>query len=235
MLSENTVFRRLPANLNRVELRFLDGIRFGIETADLSFGRLHNLLLEVTQLAASRSDIPERVYPAAIADAWATVDSMHRLKELLKRTPGLKQGTPEVALFVRAADELNGLRNSFHHAREEINQLPPRETAIWGVINWCAPAGDHITMLGLVPGTVTEGNYPALNPLGQIVLPPLDLVTIKAFARTAQLSDLHRKMARLTAHLESKVADRIAGMGGSGCDMLLCLDVHPEPPAVGGS
>ncbi len=235
MLTKNTVFRRLPVNLDRVELRFLEGIRFGIETADLSFRRLCNLLLEVTQLAASRSDIPEGVYPAAIADAWAAVDSMHRLKELLERTPGLKLQTPEVVLFLRAAKELNDLRNSFHHARADFYRLPLHETAIWGVLTWCAPIGDHIAVLGLVPGTIIEGYYPALNPLSQVVQPPLDLVTIKAFAKTAQLSDLHRKMARLAAHLESEVADRIAGMDGSRCDMLVSFDVHPESPAVGGS
>lgn len=235
MLSDDTVFRRLPAKLDHVELRFLDGIRFGIETADLSFRRLYELLVEVTERAASRSEIPAAIYPAAIADAWAAIDSMHRLKELLERTPQLKKNTPEVALFARAAEELNELRNSFHHAREDFHRLSPRETAIWGVVSWCVPAGEHITVLGLVPGTITEGNYPALNPLGKVVQPPVDLIAIKAFGQTAQLSRLHRNLRQLAAHLESEVVNRIVGMNGSRCDMLVCFDVAPTVTADGSS
>ena len=226
MLPTDTIFTRLPAELDRVELRFLDAIRFGIESADLSYRRLCAHLLEVTRLDQVKGELPKGIFTATISDAWAVVDTMHRLKELLERTPRLKQKAPEVALFIRDAEVLNDLRNSFHHAREDFLKMPPNETAIWGVVSWCVPAKDHVKIFSLVPGTVFEGGYPALDPRGHIVVGPLDLVTLTAFTKKAELSGIYRKMARLAAHLEAAVAKRVTGMGGSMCDMCYAIDMH---------
>lgn len=227
MLQDDTIFRRLPDKLDRVELRFLEAIRFGIQSADLSFRRLYSQLLTVTKLHDGKSEIPKEVFPSALADAWAFLDTAHRLKEVIERTPNLKLKAPEIALFMRAVETLNELRNSFHHAREDFFKIDANETAIWGVVAWCVPrAADHGTMFTLVPGTLFEGSYPMLNPIGHTINGPLDMVTLIAFTRRADLSDVYRKMGRLTEHLEIEVVNRTDGMGGSMCDALMSMDMQ---------
>jgi hypothetical protein len=217
MLPEGTIFTRLPDSIDRVELRFLDAIRFGVESADLSYKRLFRQLLDVAKLD-SEARIPASAYTEVMADAWSVVDAMHRLKELLERTPKLK-----------GAGALNELRNSFHHAREDFLALAANHTAVWGIVAWCVPiSANHGRVFNMVPGTLIGGDYAMLNPAGKVVEGPIDLITLTAFTRHANLTDLHRRMAKLVTYLEQAVGDRVAGMSGSICDVLVSMDARNE-------
>jgi hypothetical protein len=226
MLRDDTIFRRLPDKLDRVELRFLEAIRFGIQSADLSYRRLGSQLIGITKLCDEKGEIPKDAFPAAISDAWTFVDAAHRLSEVVERTPNLKLKAPAIALFMRAAETLNELRNSFHHARQDFFAIDVNETAIWGVVAWCVPrSSNHGTIFTLVPGTMFEGNYPMLNPVGHTINGPVDMVTLIAFTRKADLSDIYRKLAGLADHLETELDKRMTGMGGSMCDGLVSADM----------
>ena len=92
---------------------------------------------------------------------------------------------------------------------------------------WCAAAEQEVQMLALAPGTIVDGQYPALNPLGQEVEVPIDLITMKAFGRSAQLSGLHRRIGKLATYLEADLRNRMTGTDGSICDVMFGMTVKP--------
>ena len=88
------------SNLRRV--LFKDGIEYSISMANLSYSRLRADLLALSQNDYSwRKENKETLSKgqvnnykiSALTNAWQIIDSVNRLRELLRQAPGIKHDT----------------------------------------------------------------------------------------------------------------------------------------------
>jgi hypothetical protein len=90
ILAADSPLKRLPTQLNPRQAMFLDAIRFTIEMADFAMERL---LSSLTQLS-SQSPAESRSFSFAVPrllDSWSIIDSVHRLRGLFDKLPGLRK------------------------------------------------------------------------------------------------------------------------------------------------
>jgi len=78
------VFRNIPT-----DLFFIEGIRFSIETADLAYRRLRDTLIVLGTQETADPDSPSTA--SAMLDAWSIIDSLHRLRGLMRNMPGIEK------------------------------------------------------------------------------------------------------------------------------------------------
>jgi len=164
-------------------LLFCDGIRYSIEMARMAYTRLSDTLLTLSTYYL-KPDLPGEEMPfltlSATADAWSIVDCVNRLRNLLGRTPGLKQKSPQLQLFFRKTKDVDELRNSIQHLEGEIaGQYSQQKLFAWGVLSWLVPKGpESCLVLQLCPGTFVEGIRPLVNPVGRLLRQPIDHITL---------------------------------------------------------
>jgi len=91
IIGQESVLRRIPAALARTQSLFIEGIRFSIEMADLAHSRLRETLPPLSRMENPVGESPSSV--SAMLDAWSIVDSLHRLRGLLRHMPGSRDGT----------------------------------------------------------------------------------------------------------------------------------------------
>jgi hypothetical protein len=105
-LDKNRVLRRIPAALARNQALFIEGIRFSIEMADLAHRRLGETLPLLSRMEDPDGESPSNV--SAMLDAWSIVDSLHRLRGLLKHMPGIEKRTriPPIRTFFDATERI---------------------------------------------------------------------------------------------------------------------------------
>jgi len=145
--------RRVPKTVERRTVLFLDGIRYSIESYELAWTRLAQTLDSLNR-STNDADLGPLIV-AATSDAWAMVDSAHRLLRLLNHAPKMKKKEPELQLFRRGTKEIEDLRNFFQHLGSEIAKFLKRSRPLLGTIKWVAPSDDPNERLlyMIVPGT----------------------------------------------------------------------------------
>src|ERR1700722_14623995 len=132
IISEDSPFRRLPADLNAEQAAFLDGVRYAADMVGLSYERLK---LALRKLATEEK--PGQVYfTAAFQDAWSIVDSVHRLRRILGHMPGMTNSTPRYKLFARRTAVAEELRNRIQHLGERLKAVASDGEPVWGTLAW---------------------------------------------------------------------------------------------------
>jgi hypothetical protein len=97
IISDESPFRRMPVDMPRRQILYLDALRLSAEMAALAFDNLHTLLLG---LCERREDSLGDRAVRAILDAYSVIDAVHRFRQLLQATPGLKHNAA-YELFMR--------------------------------------------------------------------------------------------------------------------------------------
>jgi hypothetical protein len=133
----------------------LDGIRYAIAMADLSYGRVRQTLVTAFQEPETRPN-PYKLSTAVFLDAWSMIDSMHRLGKLLWRT-ATWNAIPEVEVFLEAVRPT--FETPFRHADERVRDAAPFPMPgvppLWGTIECLAPGADRTKARSL---SITPGN-----------------------------------------------------------------------------
>ena len=88
LIPDDSPIRRLPDDFSREQALIFDGIRYAAEMADLAYWRLFDLLEEMSFLPSDQ--LTTRQIAAAMLDVWSIVDSVNRLRDLLKEVPGVR-------------------------------------------------------------------------------------------------------------------------------------------------
>lgn len=152
--------RRIPADVDRRTILFLDGIRYSIQSFEISSRRLAQTLNQLSNAQDTKDNLGEIISIATI-DAWSIIDSIHRLRELLEQLPRLKKNTPELQLFLHRTSPIEDLRHFFQHFRTEIDSFVEKAMPLWGTISWSTTNSDtglpqtHT----IVPGTFFHGAW----------------------------------------------------------------------------
>jgi hypothetical protein len=184
--------------------------------ADLAYSRLRaNLFnLSVEPVEAHEECDNRPTFVSAMQDAWSIIDSVHRLRGLLKQTPGLKQNVPALQIFYRNTANIGDLRNGVQHLNSEIDKLVSLDLPVWGSISWAAQRDPNepleLYVGALIAGTVFEGGGSEfVNPLGKVFHPPIDHITLIAFGRSVTLSHVLAQVERMTQSLEEALREAV--------------------------
>ena len=155
MISDNSILRRLPAQLHVEQTIFLDGMRHAAEIADLAYNRLIKAL---TEIALQDSHNPRTCRMTEVyLDAWAFVDAVDRFFCLTKAMPKLEDlcNNPTTKQFLEIAAQNRKLRNVADHIARRIPHLIKHNSPALGVLTW--HTFDEVTKetrLGIMfPGT----------------------------------------------------------------------------------
>jgi hypothetical protein len=162
LITKDSTLRRIPTSVDRRTILFLDGIRYSLHTFELAFLRLTRTLDRLSQGKKESDDLGEMIAEAT-TDAWAMIDSVHRLRELLEQMPRLKKNQPELQLFLRRTATVEELRHFFQHFRTEIDSFVSRGMPLWGTLSWArtnAESGLPETHT-IVPGTYFHRSWAA--------------------------------------------------------------------------
>jgi len=233
VIRKRLVFQRLPNNLDHRQTLFLDGIRFSVEIAETAYDRLCKTLLTlVNSTVQKKGGHIDALTVRAVSDAWAIIDSVHRLCGLLRQMRGVKQNTPNLNLLYRQAEKVGALRNTVQHLNSEINNLISKKLPVWGTINWVArpnPTNDLWYTCSLAPGTVFARQIPFINPVGKKPRPPIDMIELNAI-ESVNLSIIMEKVDTVISSMEKQIKKQIKGQTQTGADMFLLLVLAPDEP-----
>jgi len=172
------------------KLLFRDGLQYAIHMTRLSYARLCDDLVALSSDYWSRRDGSESLLPqehdvrrlSALSQAWEVVDSMNRLRELLRDTPGIKHDA-QYELFMRKTKDVESLRDVIQHLNGEIvGKLIYAKIPAWGRLSWVwkPQNSDHLVQFIFIPGELFGSQHELVNPAGKSFTLPIGLVTISS-------------------------------------------------------
>ncbi len=210
MFNPESPLLNIPANLNRRQAFFFDGMRHAFEIANFAFDRLSRNL---AKLAAcnDRGDRPVG-YSEYYLDAWAFVDSVDRLLLLWKMQPHT-DGIPEEWNPAKLSKELCSIRyvrNVLDHLAQRADQVISSGTSAMGELSW-------INVIKMDPpemkSYLIRPGFLASSVKFKINIPKTDYIVrngtanilLKAHEYTADLSLAYAKVYNLARYVEFSV------------------------------
>jgi hypothetical protein len=239
MISSDSPFRRIPIQSDSRQKLYLDGIRYSIEMADLAYKRLRNTLLDISinMNTTNEEDKGDRIVSATL-DCWSIIDSIHRLRGLLRQTPKIKHKDPNIRLFLQKTASIEDLRNAMQHLNHNIDNLLREQRPILGVISWTAlldPSSKIAYSYLLVPGAIWDRKPDnAINLLGETVEAPIGLITLTASGYTTCVSHIMDGLLKLVEYLELQISHQFTGPISSLSDAIIGLEIKflEEPKII---
>jgi hypothetical protein len=230
LIGPDSPLKRPPALPGRERL-FLDGLRYAIQTADLSFFRLCQGLMQITVSAAGPSTEGERTehQVGAVLDAWSMIDSIDRLRGLLNKRGHVLRNYPPFNQFVAQTAAVRKLRNSWDHLPERIDFFAAHDLPVHGTIGWVATLAEGECYVGLLKaGTLSTA--PAfdsiVNPGGKPRHVPIGLVTLTVGKDEACLSDVFNELASLVRAVEPVLKGIFGEAPPAGGDLAMLLKLQ---------
>ena len=89
----------------------------------------------------------------AISAAWNIVDTVHRLRGLVRQIPELSQRDPEVQLFIHSTSLIEDFRNIYQHLNVSIPRIEGKTNPVMGVLSWIT--NDPMKSITIFVGTST--------------------------------------------------------------------------------
>jgi hypothetical protein len=217
---------------------FIDGIHYSVLMTRLAHFRLCNDLLILSKdyyltkkgvnKPLSKKD-SFTLTVSALSNAWQIIDSMNRLRQLLSKTPGLKQNSTELQLFYRRTADIEYFRNSIQHLNENIMQYVKNRIPSWGALNWVAKLDDSkdFILFSLIPGEIFDRATPLTNPINKTIAIPIGLITL-CLDKEICISDLVEKYLRdVVNYLKASLHVNCLDIAQS---MLLAIELTPKSP-----
>ncbi len=213
IIGQESVLRRIPAPLARNQALFIEGIRFSIEMADLAYRRLCETLPPLSRMENPVGESPSSV--SAMLDAWSIVDSLHRLRGLLKHMPGIEKRNriPPIRAFFDATERITELRNTAQHLDTTIpGVVDDQNWAVLGSLSWgiVDPEKSQIVFSCFMPG-MPLGVRTLISPANrQRWYVPVDAITVERSGVSVCLSDAMRRVESVAGAMEKMLADSFA-------------------------
>jgi hypothetical protein len=219
ILADDSPLNRIPPLQDTVLVQLLDGVRYSIGMADLSYQRLESSMARVFEPEPQVN----RICVEAFLDAWSFVDAVNRLRNLLEVTVR-KRVIPQVRVFIGETETYKDLRNDVQHLETELRKKKRAEAekakadgedeappwmlgmpATWGTLACLGPTDDasKAKFAVLVPGTrsyatsnfgIAGAPYPAR---------PADSITLTAHGKQVRLTETHQAIERVTRAIET--------------------------------
>lgn len=235
LIKPGSPLRNVPAGVDGRTAFVIDGLRFAMDAAALSFARLRLALL----MFSTREKPLDTDAPAlAMSDAWATVDAMNRVVEMVMYTlrtldpqqtdpwDHLDDVTPRIRDFLRVARSARDLRNGFHHLPSKLNLALSQAQPVMGILRWVhitpeTAARGEATFYFYVSGS-THNSTVAMGPdiLEGSLVAPIARVTLSAFGAKLDLSSAGEALPALIAEFEEQLLPQFKGQKVRPCGLL---------------
>lgn len=203
---------------NEIQLKrilFKDGIRYSIDMTYLAFSRLKDdlALLSKSSIAErdkKQSPITKRgevvIGLSVVSHTWQVIDSVNRLRELLRLAPGINKQDSEYKLFYKCTQCVENLRDNVQHMNSQIAEYTKQNIPVWGTINWVCKFGksDVFHLFSLVPGEIFEGRTPLISPIGKSITLPIGLITVACDTEVCISEIVENQITRISTWLEKK-------------------------------
>ncbi len=197
-----------------IQRRFVQGVRIAVEMAQLSSTRLRDVL-EATSVEGK---YPGDAWPAQSAsvflDAWSLVDSIHRLRELLRAFPNMSKRGGLLKVFLQATSGVRTLRNHVQHLGGDLVNRDLGHLPVWGIIGWIWTInGSHTRFRSGVITAGADANMlrPILLPMDRVFHDPLDHITLSVGGDQINLSEAMRLVIRLGRAMEEQLRPQFEG------------------------
>lgn len=154
ILGERSALVYIPDALEPRQKRCLQAIRYSLEFVETSFGRLQRALDELSR-SRTRS---HALHAAALLDAWSLVDSVYRLRALIRKMPRYRERAPSKQIFLRETRGVSELRHAWQHLSDEMDERIAQRLPVLGRLAWVSPLDRSQSLYVL--GTYITGQAP---------------------------------------------------------------------------
>ena len=228
IISKESPLRRIPSALNMRQTLFLDAIRYSVEMSFIAYSRLKETLLSLTLESTEKASKPHIPSENIMLDAWAIIDSIHRLRILLEQFPYMKQKSSGLVLFYKQTEKIKTLRNNIQHINRDIDSLVENKIPVLGSLSWivCLEADKNMFLCNLQTGTIFTRSVPFVR-LPKKVQIPIDKISL-IHKESICLSDVMSQTKKLVAKLENNLATQIEHLPQAGADVLVILEIKPS-------
>lgn len=164
MLPPDSIFRCMPTALQISLRRLMGGVAYAFDGAELYYERLLSAARQFYVPGQTKAE-REAAWTAerrlgVVMDAWAFVDNLNRLRQIVSRFP---YGDPRpecVNAFLAGMDEVRLLRNRIQHLDEDYQTGANFELGypVFGALSWVDtrfPQG--MLLFGISSGPAVEG------------------------------------------------------------------------------
>src|SRR5262245_7334532 len=226
MISNDSPLRRMPTDLPRRQILYFDALRLSAEMAGLAFERLHSLLM----LMSRQGGTDQAVH--ALVDAYSIIDSVHRFRELLQTTPGIKHNVV-FELFIRQTRDVEKLRHVVQHLNREVDKIAQEGWAALGTLTWlgssAAPGGPPTSWI-LQAGTSYPGQWtygPTIHTQSSIPTGEIGDISLMAAGSTVNLTRLMDRLRSIIQRLEVQLEEFALDKERFGSDVLYAFALMP--------
>ncbi len=238
-LPDDSPLRNPPASTEPKQLVAFDGLRYILDMLSIAYSRLlddlHRLSVDFPNIGPDK-----QVVASAFLNSWSIVDNLYRLYQLLHDIPRLKR-TPPLEVYLRAISKVEDLRHGVQHLDERLSEYAAASTPVWGTLRWFYTPGapeDGGTAMTLVSGAVRSGYRQAINPLGKSYFIPIGLVTLDAFEKSIDLSDLMDRTRKMILDFDQSLRKAVGSAPTGGADLLIGIEMEfgkpsPQPNKAG--
>lgn len=198
---------RPPDWLKERQTLFFDGIRYSFGMTTMAYNRLREILYSLTtEDMEKQGNLSAFKSSTTLVDAWSIIDSVHRLRSLLRQTPGINQKAPELRIFYDKTKSVEHLRHIIQHLNKEIQSFVDSKSPALGVLTWVVllnPTDKSASLCSIVSGTLRPRTiYPIVNPLGKKIESPVDHITLITDKYSACLSDVIKQVEQVKLWIE---------------------------------
>lgn len=248
-LGSDSPLLRLLAHLEVRQKFLLDGIRLSAQMTAVHWCRLEATALETS---VSEKDRVTSHIPALLADVWAVIDNVSRLRDLFTSLH-VTVSDPRFAEFLGATHTTRDLRDTIQHL-QRLEKKPLGSDPPLGTLAWIyTPDLDRPerSCFMVLAGTLRQGKGNAgldIATLAATARKPIDHIILFAaepkYGRASEtrgsasaasttgtqiavsLTDSISHVVKAVRALEGTIAPRLAGHGSAGSDLLLKMDLR---------
>lgn len=225
-LPDDSPLRNPPASMEPKQLVAFDGLRYVLDMLGIAYSQLLEDLYRLS-VDFPNTRLDKQVVASAFLNAWSIVDNLYRLYQLLHRVPRLKR-TPPLEVYLRAISEVENLRHGVQHLDARLSECVSASVPVWGTLQWFyfpgAPEDGGIAMT-LVSGAVRSGHGGVINPLGKSCSIPVGLVTLDAFGKAIDLSNLMNRTSKMALGFDKNLRKAVGSAPTGGADILIGIEM----------
>jgi hypothetical protein len=220
---------RLPETVPPIQASFFDAVRLSAQFVDIAYRRVEGA---VTQLVNPEHDRALAIMPVAFMDAWAIVDTVHRLRDLLRGLPRYRNQALSKRLFLQRTEAVEQLRNTFQHLVGDLPALTQADAPVLGSLTWLRPV--DIERRTLSVWSFMPGRLRSLDSTSVVQIPadvPTEISQIELWLgdKSVNISKLRASVADVVSPIEQAL--RLSAQGESTlCDSLSYVVLELLPP-----
>ncbi|WP_444933582.1 hypothetical protein [Microbulbifer sp. JTAC008] len=228
IIAKGSPLSLLPDDIHP-KLRILfDGIRYAIYMADAAYNNLDHFL---TVYLRCNKSIKTSALVNIFSNSWTIVDSVQRVRHILKTIPEIKD-LNQVVEFCEKMTPIYNLRAGIQHLPGKAQKLISDRCSTWGAVRWVTTEKIHsdntLTTHFAAAGSIDEFSDKFLeNPLGKVINPEKlnQLVSLFAHGEIIYFEPVLEELQVLTAWLEQYVQAKYDTSASLGSDLYMAADV----------